>query len=63
MGRYEEALADYTRSIEIDALYIWAIGSRGETYQAMGRYEEALADYNRAVEIHPQYEWAIASRG
>ena len=34
-------------------IYAWAIGSRGQTYQAMERYDEALADFNRAIELDP----------
>ncbi len=50
MERYDEALADCTRAIDLDPSYAWAITSRGRTYQAMERYDEALADLNRAIE-------------
>ena len=49
MGRYGEALADYSRAIELDPRNAWAIASRGETYGRMGRYDEALADLTRAT--------------
>ncbi len=61
--RYDEALADYTRAIELDPGLAWAIISRGQVYQAMDRYDEALADYNRAVDLDPSDAWAIISRG
>jgi tetratricopeptide (TPR) repeat protein len=53
MERYDEALADLNRAIELDPSYAWAIGSHGQTYQAMERYDEALADLNRAIELDP----------
>ena len=53
MGRYEEALADFTRAIELDPADAWAIASRGQTYRLMGRYDEALADFTRAIELDP----------
>ena len=62
-GRFDDALADFNRAIELDPGLAWAIGSRGETYQAMGRYDEALADFNRAIELDPGRAWAIGSRG
>ena len=62
-GRYEEALADFDRAIELDPDYAWAIANRGEAYEALGRYEEALADFDRAMEFDPDLDWAIASRG
>ena len=34
MGRYDEALADFNRAIELDPSDAWAIGSRGQTYRA-----------------------------
>ena len=49
MGKYQEALADFDRAIELKPDDAWAIASRGETYRLMGRYEEALADFNRAI--------------
>jgi tetratricopeptide (TPR) repeat protein len=63
MQRYDEALADLNRAIELDPSYAWAIGRRGETYQDLERYDEALADLNRAIELDPSYAWAIGHRG
>jgi tetratricopeptide (TPR) repeat protein len=55
MKRYDEALADYTRAIELDPSDAEFFGSRGQAYQAIGRYDEALADFNRAIELDPNY--------
>jgi tetratricopeptide (TPR) repeat protein len=63
MERYEEALQDFNRAVELDPKLDWATASRGETYRLMERYEEALQDFNRAIELNPKYDWAIASRG
>ncbi len=62
MERYEEAPADFTRAIELDPAYGWAIAHRGETYRLMERHDEALADLSRAIEIDPSDGDAIASR-
>jgi tetratricopeptide (TPR) repeat protein/energy-coupling factor transporter ATP-binding protein EcfA2 len=63
MERYEEALTDYNRAIELDGEYKRAITGRGETYQLMECYEEALTDYNRAIELDGEYKRAITGRG
>ena len=47
MERYAEALADFSRAIELgDA---GAIAGRGQVYAEMERYDEALADLSRAI--------------
>jgi tetratricopeptide (TPR) repeat protein len=51
MKRYDEALADLNRAVELGPDQATAIASRGETYQAMKRYNEALDDCNRAAEL------------
>jgi tetratricopeptide (TPR) repeat protein len=64
-GRYDQALADYDRAIELDAAHTWAITSRAAIYRKMGRYEEALADFDRAIGLDADHAgaWAWASRG
>ena len=57
MGRLEEALADYSRAIELDPGYRWAIVGRAEIYQQMGRFDEALADLNQVIELDPSNDW------
>ena len=54
MGRCDEALADYSRAIELDPGFQWAIVNRGVTYRQMRRFDEALADLNRAVELEAE---------
>jgi tetratricopeptide (TPR) repeat protein len=61
--RYEEALADLNRALELEPHDTLAPASRGVTYWLMGRYEEALADLNRVLELEPHDTWALANRG
>jgi tetratricopeptide (TPR) repeat protein len=63
MERYQEALQDFDRAIELNPKYTWAITNRGETYGLMERYQEALQDFDRAIKLKPKYYWAIANRG
>jgi tetratricopeptide (TPR) repeat protein len=51
MERYDQALADLNRAIELNPENASALASRGETYRLMERYDEALADFNRAIEL------------
>jgi tetratricopeptide (TPR) repeat protein len=62
MERYDQALADYDRAIELDPDLDWVIADRGDTFRAMGRYDEALADFNRAIELDPGDDDYITKR-
>ena len=62
-GRYEQALADFNRAMDVKPQYPDALYGRGETYRLMRRYEEALADFDRAIDLEPEAAWGIASRG
>jgi tetratricopeptide (TPR) repeat protein len=51
MKRYDEALADHNRAVELDPSHIWVIASRGHTYLVMRRFGKALADLKRGLKI------------
>jgi tetratricopeptide (TPR) repeat protein len=53
VGRYDDALADFSRAIELDPESSWSFTRRGDTYRGMKRYDDALADYSRAIELDP----------
>ena len=61
--RYEEALADGTRAIELAPEEAWAHSGRGATYLEMKRYHEALSDCNRSLQIDPKNGWTLGIRG
>src|SRR6266536_3255796 len=62
-GRYESALADFDRALQLRPDDYRSLADRGVTYRGMERYDEALADLNKAIDLDPSYAWAIASRG
>jgi tetratricopeptide (TPR) repeat protein len=53
-GEYDNAIADYTRAIEIDPNDAWAYCNRGGAYDEKGDYDKAIADYTQAIEIDPK---------
>ena len=63
MGRYDQALADLDRAIELDPAEAWAIAARGQAYLALGRYDLALADLDRAIELDPDDAETVGNRG
>eukprot|EP00929_Paragymnodinium_shiwhaense_P024271 TRINITY_DN14992_c0_g1_i2.p1 TRINITY_DN14992_c0_g1~~TRINITY_DN14992_c0_g1_i2.p1 ORF type:complete len:295 (-),score=45.34 TRINITY_DN14992_c0_g1_i2:17-901(-) len=50
-GRFQEALADYGKSIEIAPYAVNGYLNRGITYESLGKFDAALADYDKALSI------------
>ena len=59
IGRYEQALADLTKLLEISTNDAFALKYRGETYYIMEKYEESLADLNKLLKINANDTWAL----
>ncbi len=53
LGRYEEAIRDYDKAIELNQDHATAYNNRGMTYGMMERYEDAINDFDRAIELDP----------
>ena len=60
---YQGALADYTKSIEINPNDAFAYVRRGEIYQTLKDYQSAIAEYDKALEIDSQIAGAYINRG
>jgi len=54
MGRTQEAIADYTKAIELDPTFAEAYINRGAAYGKLGQNNLALADFNKGVELKPE---------
>jgi serine/threonine protein kinase len=61
--RYKDAIAAYTRAIELDPNYATAYNNRGDTYEDLRQFQQALADYNRAIELKPNDATVYFNRG
>jgi tetratricopeptide (TPR) repeat protein len=62
LERYDQALADLDRALDLDAGNLGAMHCRAETYRLTGRLDEALSDYDRAIEQAPDDADLIAGR-
>ena len=63
-GAYEQAIADYTKAIELDPPNLTLpYMERARTYYEQGAYEQAFADYDKVIELSPGYKWAYYNRG
>jgi tetratricopeptide (TPR) repeat protein len=62
-GNLPQAIADYSKAIEINPNYADAYCNRGNIYNKLGNFTQAMFDYNKAIEINPDYELAYNNRG
>jgi tetratricopeptide (TPR) repeat protein len=62
LRRYKDALADYTRAIELGAELPQIWSNRGAAYDNLGEHEKAIADYSRAIALDANYELAWYGR-
>jgi Flp pilus assembly protein TadD len=58
MGRHREALAEATRSQELDPLSLDINTIAGRCYYHARQYDQAIAQYRRALEIDPSFDIA-----
>jgi tetratricopeptide (TPR) repeat protein len=61
-GKYDRAIAYYTRAIEINPAEPLAFINRGSAYGQKGQYHRAVADLSRAVELDPTARLAFSNR-
>jgi len=62
-GKYEQAIDEYTKAIELDPNLTDAYYNRGLAYLMTKQYDLALADFNKAIELDPKMSTAWSGRG
>lgn len=62
-GNCTQAIASYSKAIELNPTYVQAYNNRGYTYMRLRDYKNALADLNKALQLNPNYVQALMNRG
>lgn len=62
-GMYDEAIAEFTKTLEINPKNVIAYYNRGLAYQKKGKLDKAIYDYNKAIEINPKDAEIYYNRG
>ncbi|MGB9625541.1 MAG: tetratricopeptide repeat protein [Phycisphaerae bacterium] len=61
-GDCQQAIAYYTRAIELEPRFAEAYCNRAATYRRIGNYDLAIRDATRAIELNPDYAEAYNNR-
>lgn len=62
-GKYEQAINEFTKAIELNPGYADIYNKRGLSYYNQEKYDQAIGDYNKAIEINSKYVEAFNNRG
>ncbi|MGA8572680.1 MAG: tetratricopeptide repeat protein [Desulfobaccales bacterium] len=62
-GNLDQAIADYTKALEIDPKLAWAYNNLGAIYVQKDDFDHAMAAYNKALEIDPKQAQFYNNRG
>jgi tetratricopeptide (TPR) repeat protein len=63
VGRYGEAIRNYSRALIVDSTLVDVRVDRGSCYFAVGRYDDAVADFATAISIEPRHATAHFNLG
>lgn len=61
-GKYSDAIAQYSRALEINSKSTTALLYRSIAYESSNEHKKAIADLNRLIEINPRYVIAYVNR-
>jgi len=62
-SNYEEAIADFSRSLELDPKSYKTAYYEGVVCSVLQRYSQAVDSFNRSLEIHPYQPYCLFRRG
>lgn len=53
--KYEEAIGNYIKAIEINENFIEAYFSKAEAYLSLQKYDDAISEYKKILELNPNF--------
>jgi len=59
LDKYDEAIAYFTKAIDIDSTFINAVCNRGVAFELNKNYTNARKDFNSCIKLDPNFEPAI----
>ncbi|HMK19500.1 MAG TPA: tetratricopeptide repeat protein [Chitinophagaceae bacterium] len=61
--KYDQALLDFNKAIELKENYYQAYGNRGLIYMNQNKFKQALDDYNKAISLNQNFTDVYINRG
>ena len=58
LSKYQEAIIDYSKAIELDPKDVYLYFFRGLSYESLELYEDALRDFQISLKLDPDFEMA-----
>ena len=62
-GKYDLAIKDFTKAIDLKPDYALAYNNRGAVYRSKGEHDLAIEDCNKAIQLKPDYAEPYSNRG
>ena len=63
LGRYDEAVRDFDRSLELDPGNAETLAAKGLAHTSLEQHEQAIEDYSRVLDLDPRATAVLYSRG
>ena len=63
LNRYEDAIKDCNKAIELNPKDAMAYNNRGVAYGELKKHEKTIEDCNKAIELNPNFAMAYNNRG
>lgn len=63
LGKYQDAIEDLDKAIELDPKLKNAYYGRGDVKYALGNFQDAIEDYNKVIELMPDCAIVYLLRG
>ena len=63
MDKVTEAIADFTKSIDLDPKEPRGFYNRGNAYLDIRNYDAAIKDFTKAISLNPDFSFAYCNRG
>lgn len=60
---WEDAIALYQKTIELDPNFSWAYHQLGDIFSKHNKWVEAIAVYRQAIELNPNFSWSYHNLG